>query len=44
MTIIEDHTFDTIHFLACDYNLSLEEVSNKVASEVYNICEKLWHY
>lgn len=40
-TTIEEHSYNTIHFLACEYNMTLEQVSNKVAKDVYNICSKL---
>jgi hypothetical protein len=41
MKKIEEHSYNTIHFLACEYNVTLKDISDKVASEVYNICSKL---
>ena len=38
---VEEKAMDTIHYLACEYNMTLEQVSSKVASDVYNICTKL---
>lgn len=45
-TTIEEHSYNTIHFLACEYNTTLQGISSKVAEDVYNICSKLekWQF
>ena len=44
--MIEEHTHNVIHYLACEFDTTLQEVSSKVAKDVYNICLKLekWQY